>query len=170
MKRQNRRHLLAGALFGLASLWGSVAFDPMARIIWNASASAPIGLYALSSSRVFSRGDLVLVALPKAVGVLAAERHYLPAGVGLIKRIAALSGDEVCRQDRRILINGKAVAEGLAQDGQGRSMPSWSGCRRLDEGDVFLLLKDVPDSFDGRYFGILRKDVLLGRLTPLWTR
>ena len=39
----------------------------------------------------------------------------------------------------------------------------------LGPGAVFLLMAHVPDSFDGRYFGTVRRRAVIGRLTPLWT-
>jgi type IV secretory pathway protease TraF len=40
-------------------------------------------------------------------------------------------------------------------------------CRTLRTGQVLLLNPAVPDSFDGRYFGILPASTLLGRASPL---
>ena len=34
-----------------------------------------------------------------------------------------------------------------------RELPAWQGCRRIADGDIFLMNPDVRDSLDGRYFG-----------------
>ena len=47
------------------------------------------------------------------------------------------------------------------------SMPVWSGCLVLGE-DQFFLLQDHPRSFDGRYFGTVDTQLIVGKLTPLW--
>jgi len=138
-------------------------------LIWNATASAPIGLYELHRTHAVARGDLVLAKPPANALVLAAARDYLPAGVPLVKRIAALSGDDVCSFGKLILINGDPVATRLSADGQGRPLPSWQGCYRLTRNQVFLLMGHVPDSFDGRYFGPIRRSAIGGILRPLWT-
>jgi len=75
--------------------------------------------------------------------------------VPLTKRAAATGGDMVCASEWRILINGRVAATLLAADRQGRSLPSWTGCRNLVRGEVFLLMAEVPQSFDSRYFGPL---------------
>jgi len=49
-------------------------------------------------------------------------------------------------------------------------MPWWQGCRTLIEGEYFLLMADVPDSFDGRYFGITGNADLVGQAHLLWSR
>ncbi|HVA15011.1 MAG TPA: S26 family signal peptidase [Stellaceae bacterium] len=141
----------------------------MPHLIWNASASAPLGFYWVVSSKAMSHGDLVLADLPPAARMLAAKRQYLPLGVPLVKRVAALTGDTVCSLGLSISINGRAIAQRLPADSRGRALPAWQGCRVLSDGDVFLLMREVPDSFDGRYFGVTQTTAILGKLVPLWT-
>jgi conjugative transfer signal peptidase TraF len=86
-----------------------------------------------------------------------------------VKRIAATNGDVVCAVDRTIVIDGVAVATRLAADSSGRPLPFWRGCRRLRSGEFFLLMRHVPDSFDSRYFGAVKRSAIIGRLMPLWT-
>jgi conjugative transfer signal peptidase TraF len=141
-----------------------------ARIVWNVTASAPIGLYVVRHDRAFMRGDLVLAVPSTSIAKFAARRGYLPAGVPLVKRIAAMVGDTVCAQGTGIFIDGQLVAARLSSDGEGRPLPSWQGCRTLDQGEVFLLMEGVPTSFDGRYFGPTNISQIVGRLEPIWTR
>ena len=156
------------ALLGIATIMGSVA-ENRTQLVWNGSASAPIGLYWVQHQRRIARGDLVLAQLPNSVQQIAADRRYLPPNVPLVKRVAALSGDTVCAIDTTISINDEAVAQRLDRDLAGRSMPFWRGCRILGRGDVFLLMAEVPASFDGRYFGVTRTNAIQGRLVILWT-
>jgi conjugative transfer signal peptidase TraF len=114
-----------------------------------------------------SVGDMVLVQPPSAARKLAAQRHYLPANVPMIKGVAAISGDKVCAVGPWIQINDRPAALRRAADRLGRKLPWWSGCERLSNGAV-LLLNPAPDSFDGRYFGPVSKGAVIGRATPLW--
>jgi conjugative transfer signal peptidase TraF len=157
---------LAAALFSVA-LIGMSAIARAPLLVWNASASAPIGLYRVTTGAP-ERGDLVLISPPKPIAKLAAERRYLPAGVPLIKRIAAMGGDDVCVFDGAIIINGKIVARQLERDHAGRHMPRWNECRALTDNEIFLLLTPA-DSFDSRYFGPVPRAQIIGRLAPLWT-
>jgi conjugative transfer signal peptidase TraF len=143
-------------------LWG-----PAPWLVWNASASAPIGLYRVLPGNAV-RGDLVLVRTPCSIRQLAAERGYLPRDVPLVKRVAAQGGDVVCTAANVIFVNGRVVAERLARDRLGRPLPGWSGCQTLQPDDVFLLMDGVTDSFDGRYFGAVPTAAIIGRLAPLW--
>jgi conjugative transfer signal peptidase TraF len=140
-----------------------------AMLVWNATASAPIGLYRVLPEKELRRGDLVLVKPPDWVQRFASARHYLPAHIPLVKRVAALAGQTICARNDAVLIDGAHVATRLRTDSLGRNLPAWHGCRILDGNEVFLLMKDVRTSFDGRYFGVVSASSVIGRLQPLWT-
>jgi conjugative transfer signal peptidase TraF len=158
------------ALTTLASL-GLVAgmvFTITPRLVWNGSNSAPVGLYLLGGKRV-QKGEFVLVHPPDAVVSLISSRGYLPLGMPLLKRVVALAGDEVCRKNNRILINGELAAIALTADAEQRKMPQWQGCIILRPAEIFLL-NNHPNSFDGRYFGAIESQYVIGVATPLWVR
>lgn len=148
----------------------TLLFPPSPRLLWNASASAPEGLYSVAPGASFARGDMLAARLPKAEAWLAAERRYLPENVPLVKRVAAVGGDQVCATRYRISVNGHPVATRLAADRQGRWLPYWLGCRTVEPGGAFLLMEDVPASFDGRYFGLTGRDAIIGKAVLLWRR
>ena len=114
-------------------------------------------------------GDHALIEPPPHLAKLLARRGYLPVGVPLVKRVAAIEGQLVCRRRGRISIDGAFIGTALAQDRRGRALPRWAGCRRLGRGEVFLMNPAAPASFDGRYFGALPSASLIGRAVPLWT-
>ncbi|OYY77211.1 MAG: S26 family signal peptidase [Sphingomonas sp. 28-62-20] len=143
---------------------------PMPRLIWNASASVPVGLYAVQPARSPRRKDLVVVSPPAPLADFLAEGGYLPRGVPLLKRVAAVGGQRVCRIGLTVTVDGAAFATALDKDHRGRELPRWSGCVTLTETQVLLLNRDVPDSLDGRYFGPLPTSTIVGRAQPIWTR
>lgn len=138
-------------------------------LVWNASASAPIGLYWIESHARIRGGDMVVGWAPQAARALAAARNYLPANVPLVKRVAAVQGNRVCAEGALVSIDDRRVANRLDRDFAGRPIPSWNGCRTLGRGEYFLLM-DEPRSFDGRYFGITRGRELIGRAVLLWAK
>lgn len=167
--RQCRAPLLAASVLAVLGLGLPTLTKPAPFLVYNASASAPLGLYRLVTADRIDRGDLVLSHLPSAAARLAADRHYLPLSVPVVKRIAGLAGDLVCADSGIVVINDRIVAETLLVDRAGRPLPAWRGCRMLAHGEVFLLMADVPASFDGRYFGPTLSAEIIGRLVPLWT-
>jgi conjugative transfer signal peptidase TraF len=146
----------------------SPLLHPSPKLIWNASASVPIGLYAVQPDSPLKHGDLVIAAPPMSLTTFLAERRYLPSGVPLLKHVAALPGEIVCRRGFIIMIDGIAVASALMHDRAGQPLPIWQGCRKLMPNEIFLLNRAVPDSFDGRYFGPLPMISVIGRVVPLW--
>lgn len=162
------RWILAGLACLLATL-ATLIFPPAPRLVWNASDSAPRGLYRVFPGFLPERGDMVIAWAPEPYRRLAAERHYLPGNLPLVKRVAAVRGDRVCAIGLMIQVGGRTVAHRLAADGKRRAMPWWQGCRTLRHGE-YLLLMDAPESFDGRYFGISKAEQLIGKARALWTR
>jgi conjugative transfer signal peptidase TraF len=168
--RATRTRIVAivASAIAIAGLAAPLSHPP--RLIWNATASAPIGLYEVRSQPTFARGELVLVGPPQWVRTFAASRGYLPNTVPMVKRIAAENGDIVCRERDAITINHRVVAHALLADRAGRALPAWSGCHKLGEGEIFLLMDGVHASFDSRYFGPVPTTAIVGKVVPLWTR
>jgi conjugative transfer signal peptidase TraF len=157
-----------GAALALISASAVVRSDPLA--VWNASASVPIGLYAITPIARPDIGDLVAVRPPEPLGHWLVESGYLGPDTPLLKRVTAVKGSAVCRLGTTIIIDGDAVAEARERDRLGRPLPAWRGCRTLRDGQIFFLNADHPGSLDGRYFGPLDADTIIGRATPIWTR
>ena len=161
----------AMAMVGIAFVTTSSTIGARPYLVWNATASAPIGFYhvAYHDDPHYRIGDLVLVRPEPANAKLYASRGYLPLGVLLLKRIAATFGHHVCERDRAVSIDGHAIAVALDRDSRGRSLLAWNGCRSLRQGEVFVLMVGVPDSLDGRYFGPTPVRSIIGQAFPLWT-
>ena len=139
------------------------------RVVYNASASVPLGWYAVSEPEALEPGDYVVVRPPIKIEALLVERGYLGSGVPLVKQIGAGPGATVCRHDGAISIDGTPAALARDADMLGRSLPHWSGCRRIERSEVFLLNSGSPGSFDGRYFGPSPARDIIGKAHPLWT-
>jgi conjugative transfer signal peptidase TraF len=147
----------------------SARTKPAPRLLWNASASVPIGFYSVEPIDQPAVTNLVVAKLPDALATFLAERGYVPLGVPLIKRILALHGQSVCRNELAIRVDGVTMGMALAHDRQGRPLPVWHGCRAIAQDEVFLMNWDEPASFDGRYFGPIPLEAIIGRARPLWT-
>ena len=157
--------LVATLSAGLASL-----IRPAPKWIWNASASVPVGLYAVHPAGALHVSELLVVTPPEPLAAFLAGRGYLPKGVPLLKHVLALPGHQVCRTARAIAVDGVAVGEAQDRDRKGRALPVWRGCRVVAAGEVFLMNRRSVDSLDGRYFGALPDTAIVGRADPIWTR
>ena len=158
-----------GALIASSLVAVSTYVETPTKLIWNASASTPIGLYAVQPVERLEVTDLVAVDAPEPMASFIVDGGYLPPGVPLLKRVLGLPGQQVCRVGRTIMVDRVAMGEARETDRLGRAMPKWQGCRRIADGEVFLMNWNVPDSLDGRYFGPLPASSIIGRAVPLWT-
>ena len=155
--------LASGAV--LIGLIGFI-FDPQARLIWNRTGSAPEGLYWRRDDPI-TLGRWVVLSARSREAEWAEANGFVGQDWPLIKQIAAMSGDEVCRHGELISVNAKHVAKALSVDHLGRDLPAWSGCVVLNDDDVFLL-NPHPRSLDGRYFGPTKREDLNGVAVLLW--
>ena len=154
----NRWAVLGLALTVLAGV-GAVSRATDAWALVNESPSLPRGLYARAPGGAVVRG--AVVAVPQPEGARAYLRDLgMPSEVRLIKRVAAVEGDRVCRTGSMLHTPGR-VSPVLERDRRGRALAVWSGCRRLTSGEVFLL-GDTHSSFDSRYFGPIDTGALTG--------
>jgi conjugative transfer signal peptidase TraF len=142
---------------------------PTPLLVWNASASVPIGLYSVRSINKLIVTDLVIAMPPEPLATFLAEDGYLPLSVLLIKRVLALPGQHVCRHELLISVDGIDMGLARQRDRRGRSLPVWQGCQVIAAGEVFLMNWEEPASLDGRYFGPIHSSAIVGRAEPLWT-
>jgi conjugative transfer signal peptidase TraF len=161
-------NLLATALSSI-TLGTSVFVEPPKTLIWNASASVPIGLYLIQPADDLDVTDLVAIAAPPLIAEFLSDRGYLPLGMPMMKRILALPGDIVCRHGLDIVAYGSTIGHARERDTVGRKMPVWQGCRRIGDDELFLMNFDVQDSMDGRYLGPFPRASVIGRALPVWT-
>lgn len=166
MTRRAAWAALSAAAVALMALSAAKPWRPA--LLWNATASTPIGLYRLHALGALHDGELVAAMPPPRIASFLARGGFLPRGVPLLKHIAALPGQTVCRMDDIVTIDGKTVGLALNRDHLGRPLPRWHGCRRLIPGQVFLMNTRIWDSLDGRYFGPFPTPSIIGQAVAIW--
>lgn len=165
----NKVALTLCTLVGIAAAAAPTVFRPDVYLVYNASSSAPLGWYLIQSVTSPKVGDYVLATLPPDAAVLAAQRGYLPAGLPILKQVSGVAGQHVCVQNDVLLIDGTRAGRILYGDRQGRPLPAWRQCRKLESGELMLLGATNPTSFDSRYFGPVPASAVRGQAVPLWT-
>lgn len=100
-----------------------------------------------------------------------------PSKVTLAKKVACFEGETVKRDDLHITCIGRdgfqydlGMTKLTTKDGK-RLTPWPAGGRQAESviqpGQVFVVGRPTPDSYDSRYFGPISKDRICGYLTPL---
>jgi len=154
------------ASFAIILIGYTFLFPGVSLLIWNKTESAPKGLY-LWQSKAVSTGDWAILKGDSVTAKWIATHGYIGEGWPIIKRVVASEGDEICRENLTVAVNGIAIAEALETDFYGTALPSWTGCLSLDETQVFLI-NDHPHSLDGRYFGVESITDLSGSARLIW--
>ncbi len=166
--RTHRKHWIAPGL-ALVALTGLalIADHRPAPVLINESASLPRGVYVRLPGAAPARDTVVAVPQPSAVRAYLGQLG-MPDDLLLIKRVAAVGGDTVCRRDNQLVTPGRTLVV-QDRDRRGVALPTWRGCRRLGEEELFLL-GDTPSSFDSRYFGPISRSRVTGiyRETLTW--
>ncbi len=130
-------------------------------IIINETPSMQKGLYVRTGdAQKLKRGEIVAMPMPKNAREYLVGKLGYPADTLLIKRVAALPGDIVCRQTDTVTVAGKAL-QAKARDRHNNALPNWQGCHKLSNEGIFIQ-GDHPGSFDSRYFGLVSSRALLG--------
>ncbi len=163
-----RRSTLACALAGVGALALACSQGHTPIYMWNASASVPLGLYSLHSTKVLYIGELVAVLPPDPLATFLSDRTYLPRGIPMLKRVLALPGQTVCRVGLSIFVDTVAVGDARDRDSHGRPLPVWQGCRVIAGDQLFLMNWQSADSLDGRYFGPISSSAVIARAQPVW--
>jgi len=165
----SRRRILAVTALAVITIAATGAVEWPIKLIWNATASAPIGFYTVEPADRLTVPELVAVMPPEPLARFMVARGYVGRGVPLLKRVVGLPGQQVCRIGRAITVDGVEMGEALARDRIGRDLPVWQGCRIIRDGEIFLMNWEVRDSLDGRYFGPIPANSVIGQALPLWT-
>ncbi len=167
MSARRRSHVLFCGLVGCLVIFAASADRPP-QVLFNATASAPVGFYWVASGR-YAVGDLVAIHPPPTLAAWMARRRYLPVNVPLLKVVVAAQGQRVCGASDGLYVDGQWLARAKRRDRWGRPLPIFSGCRAIAADEVLIVNAAAPDSLDSRYFGPVSAHGVIGRLHPIWT-
>jgi type IV secretory pathway protease TraF len=153
------------ALPAIVGLVVTPLVQPMPRLIWNASASVPIGWYFVAH-RQPKIGEIAVIKPADWVQIYASSRGYLPQDVWLLKPVFAVHPSIICRFGSHVFVDGKQVARAKSVDKMHRVLPVWKGCIALSQTQYFAL-GHHRDSFDSRYIGSVEQRQVVGTAFPL---
>lgn len=145
--------------------------------VYNVTPSLPLGYYILHDKENLKKGDMVKIcpdsnnrAIQEAV-----KREYIDRINGdcwalpLLKVIYAKEGDFVSCLDDYVLINNVDRYKLVKFDSLNRLLPVCQIDRRLEAGEYFVMTPAL-NSFDSRYFGVVKEDEIKARITPFLTK
>jgi type IV secretory pathway protease TraF len=109
----------------------TISVKPTTHYLWNASESAPVGLYLIQPTGRLFVTELLAVEPPEPLATFLADGRYLPRGIPMLKRVLALPG-----HSRRRSVPHELAVGGLAGwtilRGTANERDCWSGGTCLD--------------------------------------
>jgi type IV secretory pathway protease TraF len=137
-------------------------------LVVNTTPSAPVGLYyRLGGPDTVRLGALVAFRTPKE---LFTDEIPLPRSPYLLKRVTALPGSRICSRGAWVSIERSLRLRVPAYSSNGTPLPRpFKGCRTLLAGEWLPVGMHLRTSFDGRHFGPLPRDLIVGVYLPLLT-
>lgn len=125
----------------------------------NPTASQPHRVFIVLHGRSFGRDDLVAFRFGGS--------RYYPEGTIFVKVVKGLPGDRLeIREDRTVWLNGALLDSIRATDSHGRMVERFRFEGVIPE-DTYFLYSPAPNSYDSRYYGLVAKRQIIGRVVPL---
>jgi len=153
---------LIPAPLALGSLWLAAPV-----VLLNTSPSEPVGLYRRIPAAPAPGRLIAFQPPPQGQAYLRTAQARRGRG-SILKTIVAGEGAQACA-GARLSVDGIVLGPIAARDRVGRALPHWRGCRRLAAGEYLVFSDRIPNSFDSRYYGPVRRGEILGVYAPVWT-
>lgn len=141
----------------------------------NISSSLPYGAYYLQDKQDnITKGDIILFCLDEENSKLIKDANILAFGscpynlAPIGKKVIATSYDKVQIDDNYVAINGNIENKSKRLKLKLKNYPKATFNRALKKGE-YIVLSNHEDSFDSRYFGVVKIEQIKGILKPLIT-
>ena len=138
-------------------------------ITYSKSKSMPQGWYLIVSAKNLQRNDIVVFLPPKNTRDFLSQKHWGPKSNLLLKHVMGMPGDLVCNRNHYLWINQQKIAPLLVFYAPHKKLPQNDFCRKLANDEYLLLSTKITRSFDGRYFGPIKRENIMGKAIPLPT-
>jgi conjugative transfer signal peptidase TraF len=135
---------------------------------YSATMSVPRGLYLIVPAKKFERYEMVEFLPPPKILDFVRDLRWLPKSGLLIKYVFAVPNDYVCVRKNYIWINDKKVGKIYEFYSFGKKLPQTKICGRLAADKYLLMSTKKERSFDGRYFGAISVNNIVGRAIPIF--
>lgn len=139
-------------------------------IILNLTESEPVGLYVKTKNKEYKKGDYVVINNNlNAFTKLAVSRGYLGKSDVFLKQIVGVSGDEIKILNGKLYINDIEIGPIYSKDGNDQPLYLMANQGKIAEDCYFLASTKINNSYDSRYFGVIKKEQLSGKVLPAIT-
>lgn len=132
-------------------------------ITYTKSSSMPQGWYLVVPAKNLQRNDIVVFLPPKNTRDFLSQQHWGPKNNLLLKYVMGLPGNLACKYNHYLWINQQKIAPLLVFYAPHKKLPQNNFCRQLTNDEYLLLSTKITRSFDGRYFGPVKRENIMGK-------
>jgi type IV secretory pathway protease TraF len=151
----------------LAIVW---PHKPGVPILYNDSASVPLGFWLKTSAKVQLGAVIGFRPPPAAMPYVALHMPQYVSAKLILKYVVAVAGDQICRDaGGTFSVDGRPLGRAVPADNHGNRLPVWQGCQTITGNDVAVFSDHIPNSFDSRFYGVIPAQDIYGVYQPLWT-
>jgi len=137
---------------------------------YSATKSMPRGLYLIAPTKKIARYDIVELIPPPIALDFIKKNHWAPQSGSIIKYVFAIPNDHVCIHHQAIWINNKKIGRVYKFYAPNKLLPQTKICGKLKANQYLLLSTESERSFDGRYFGLVSSQEILGHAIPVFIK
>lgn len=160
---------LLGACLAIVAI---AAVSPWYQIQMRDQASWPSHtVFLVKKGALPERGELIAFRMRQdyvdRINPPGRPRPQIPVGNVWMKRVMGMPGDRVEVHGNQVFINAHFIAEGVGQDRFGTPIELAPFNGHIPSGEYYVALPH-PKSFDSRYYGTIRREDVIGVVTPLF--
>lgn len=161
----NKFRALICSLFFIALMAGTVHIIATHgyHLTYSNSISMPKGFYLIVPATILHRNDVVEFLPPQQAQEYLATKHWAPNNGHLLKHVMGIPGDWVCNSNNAVWINNQKIGPIFQFYAPNKPLPQNHFCGKLKINQYLLLSDKIARSFDGRYFGPITKDQIIGK-------
>lgn len=125
----------------------------------NLSTSIPAGIYLKLPLDDIKKGDIVIFDMPEDIDKFVHEREYIVKKChSFIKIVGGIEGDRIEKKDNFLYINNEKIGKISLTDTIGRRLPQIENFK-VSKNKFFPIGSHI-NSFDGRYYGEVEKNLI----------
>lgn len=154
--------IIAVCLLAISAVFESdwIGITDIRPAVINTTHSMPTGIY-IRTWQTPTLGSIVTIPLP---AIMHDYVNAYPAWSAwfnthpLLKVVVGTEGTVICRNavTGDFEASGRVLGVAASHGPDGRALPSWAGCRRLNTDEIAVFGGGLPDSVDSRYWGASR--------------
>lgn len=135
------------------------------RLFINNSPSVNIGLYWKDNNiKNLNKDDIVFYKMTPAIRQFLKDSNILKEEHKFIlKKVGGIEGDHIIIKDDKLFINDIFIYNVIGTTSDRKDLKPIENLDYILQKDEYFLIGDIEKSYDSRYFGVIKKEDIVGK-------